>query len=424
MKKKTLSTLVVCGFILGLAGTAGATESRSQSLLYNLAFEDQTDMFMFPQLLPEYQGMYFHMPAAISNVFGGVVLGLDGAALGVFVHRPLISAFDQYRILVTDGVGGGVGLLGGGGAVAAEPHVAGQIFDVMYGTGSWGVSFRTHVWSDVSGQQGVLADPPVGNSAITADVNAGFKMGPGFQMRANLGFSEIKDFGFTLRAAAGTRYIAPGSSPMRLVMAGEFQLGILSPSTGDMSFGMAIPVKAGWNYSVLPEVLTVALLGGVDIQLLSPGGGDMKLGMAVPTVEIAAEWKALKWLELRTAIKGGYGVQFAGEANEDTPKYEQMAFSSGVGVMKGPFRFDTVLQYGLWQNGPWFIGGTPGLFAGVSLAYVWGDNVSYASPAPVAEAPLVAPTPKPAPAVKPAPAPESPAPAKDKPEFDGWEGNE
>jgi hypothetical protein len=432
MKKRLMFALLTVALALVMIPAAQATEARSQSLLYNLAFEDQTDVFTFPNLLPEYTGLYFHMPPAATNVYGGMVIELGSGALGVFIHRPYVGMFDQYRIALTDGDGTPVGLLRGNAAAAAEPHIPGQMFDVMYGAKSWGIGLRTHIWSDVSDQQG-LADPPDPNATITFEANGGFRLSPGFDLHTNIGFRETKDVGFTLRGLIGTRYMTPkmSNSKTRTVFGGEVQFGIFAPKDGDSSFGFTVPVKGGVNYAVIKDVLTIGLLGGIDLQMLKPGGGDTKFGLGLPTIEIAAEWYPTDWMDVRTAIKGGYGFQLAGAAGDTKDKKEQMAFSTGMGFLYGPFRMDAVVAYSLWQSGPYFIGGTPGLFGGVTLSYLWGDNLDRSNRhVPEAEEAVAKPAAKPVTEADKVDkvrenAAKNPAPAAgEQPKFEGWEENQ
>ncbi|MEZ4273382.1 MAG: hypothetical protein R3C68_18690 [Myxococcota bacterium] len=72
MFARQLSTLTVA-LCLGISGSALATQSRSESLLFNMAIEDQTDVFMFPHQLNRYQGAYFHAPENAANIFGGIM---------------------------------------------------------------------------------------------------------------------------------------------------------------------------------------------------------------------------------------------------------------------------------------------------------------------------------------------------------------
>jgi hypothetical protein len=461
--KRIVSAVAVVMLVVAFAPAASATDSRSQSLLYNLAFEDQTDVFLFPQLLPVYEGAYFHLPSNNpGGVFGGMILGLGDAAFGVFIRRPLGSAFDQFRLPVTDvGSPAGMGVIGGDPGAAVEPHVSGQIFDLMYGTRSWGVNLRLFLFSDISVQFPPLADPLPATAAFITELNAGLNVSPGFDMRVGASIRHDEDVSDLILIRAGMRYLEPGEKKMRLVIAGELQAGFLLPSDDsiDSSFGFTIPLKGGVRFTAIPGKLYFALLGGLDLQILKIQDADMRFGLSFPSVELAGEWYALDWLRVRSAIKGAWGIQLAGlkDADDDPihPKYEQMVFSSGVGIPLGPFCLDAVIQYALWNNGPYFIGGVPGLFAGVSLSFQWGSGIAgsaasgddgwstpQGSPKPVIK-PKPAPPP---PETKPAPVEEKPAeekpaeekpteekpaeeksskekPAKDKKEgsFEGWE---
>ncbi len=104
MRRKAMCLAVVLA--LCAAFSANASESRSQALLYNLAFEDMTDIFIFPNLLPQYEGLYFHLPPGLGDAYGGLVYNLDAnSAVGVFIHRPLVGAFDPAWLALTDADG-------------------------------------------------------------------------------------------------------------------------------------------------------------------------------------------------------------------------------------------------------------------------------------------------------------------------------
>ena len=200
MKKLLIGCLAIALLFTVAAPQARAQDSRAQSLLFNLSFEDQTDVFLFPHLLGKYEGLYFHLPGVITNVNGGLIYDLDGSALGLFVHRSIPTAFDQYRIMVTDaGLNPGAnvlaGMFPGNPGAASEAHIAGQIFDLMYGTDKWGIGLRLWLFSDVSQQEGHLADPAENTGAFTTMVNAGFNLSPGFDMRGGLGF-RMEDWQF------------------------------------------------------------------------------------------------------------------------------------------------------------------------------------------------------------------------------------
>lgn len=200
--------------VVGLAGGARATEARSQSLLYNLAFEDQTDIFTFPNLLPQYQGLYFYLPRAVQNVYGGVIFNFsDNSAIGAFVHRPMLGAFDQYRMPATDQTYY-LGYSPFDSANALQPHLSGQVFDLMYGAKTWGLGLRVHGWSNASVQDPPLADPAEAAAALSIEVNAGFRLMSGFNMHVGLGVRNVWDNYLLLLGKVGLRYLnpSPGAS--------------------------------------------------------------------------------------------------------------------------------------------------------------------------------------------------------------------
>ena len=199
---------------------------------------------------------------------------------------------------------------------------------------------------------------------------------PGGQGRVRVGFVHVKDTGFGIRFLPAVRYIQPGDGTMRFVAAGELQFFLWKPDDGDVdsTYVATLPFKAGARFTLVLDELFLGVLGGIDFQFLQIGDADAQAGLAVPTLEIAVEWFALSWLRVRTAIKGGYGIQIAGAkdpvSDDDiNPKFEHMTFSSGIGLVFGPFTMDAVLQYNLWHNGPNFLGGGAGLFGALTLAY-------------------------------------------------------
>jgi hypothetical protein len=431
VKKTVIGIVAVLALVFTMAPAVQATESRAQSLLYNLAFEDQVDVFLFPQLLPKYPGVYFHLPNSTTNIHGGLILDLDDAALGVFVRRPTAPAFDQFRMLALDATLPGTLAFNPG--LAIEPHYPGQIFDIMYGKRSWGVAVRMHMFSDISQQTGLIAgaDALPANGSFTADLNIGFNVSKGFDLRTNLSFNTVKDTWVLVIGRVGMRYLDPRIKRTRLIVAGELEFGLLAPEGGDSAFGLGIPFRGGVKMALIPDTMFLGLLGGIDIQVFKEPDVDMRLGLVLPTLEMGLEWHALSWLHLRAAIKGAFGVLLA-HPGDNNPQYEQMAFSSGLGIFLGPFTIDGVIRYTLWQNGPDLSSGIPGIFSGVTVSFNWGG----AKQAPVAtdsdwdqaeetkpEAP--AKVEKPA-EVKPPPAEEKPAetkPAAEKKEggFEGWQ---
>jgi hypothetical protein len=402
MKKINLALLTtVLGFILSF-NTVQASEGRAQALLYNQAFTDQVDVFTFPQLLPEYAGIYFHLPPVATNVFGGVILDFDQSALGIFIHRPLADTIDQFRLLASDlGAGAPLGAALGDANAATQAHLPGQFFDIIYGNGKWGMSLRTFLWSEVSTQMPPLADPAETTSAFTMVLNGGYKTSPEFNIRGKFGIRHLVDTSTTMSFRFGCRYLEAGRPKFGKVFSSELELGMHMPDGGDSTIAVAIPVKYGIMYTIIPERFNLSLLGGIDLQMVSAPDSDFRFSMVLPIIETAVEYTPLDWLQIRSAIKGGYGIQLGGDPAENTPKFEQLAFSTGLGLNLGNFHIDGVIQYQLWQNGPYFIGGVAGLFAGVSLSYNWGENnLTVTSPEEIKPITPPKPTPTPAPAPK------------------------
>lgn len=373
MSKRILTGVVaVVAAIVVLGGqTARATESRADALLYNMALQDDTDVFLFPNLLPQYNQITFYLPAAKANMYGGITFGGSQNAFGIYVHRPIESAFDRYRLgLGADAV-----------PLWRDRSASGQVFDLAWGNNGFGLGLRVHGWSEASVQaptggteteNNLLADPAEPQNAIFVGLNLGFRIAEGANMRVNVGIRNVKYNGTGGMIQVGARYIQPGASAVKLVVAGEAEIGIWSPEKGDFGFGFALPLKAGVQVSLIPEKLTAGILAGIDIQSSRMAGdGSGRLGLAIPTFELATEYKPLSWLALRAAMKSGYGFELSKDAAKNHPKHEQLIFNSGLGFDLGPLLIDTALCYSLWQNGPYALGGVAGLFASATATYRW-----------------------------------------------------
>ena len=385
--------------LLGSAAPAWGAQARSEALLFNLAFEDQTDVFLFPQLLPGYEGVTFHLPVDAASLHGGAIFGLGDYALGVFAHRPFTSPFARSALTVLD-----ADLNASLSAAALSPpvreHQPGQIVDVLFGNGKFGLNLRLHLWSPASTRQGVLSGAVTESStAFSTELNLGFNLRQGLDLSAGFLIRNLEDqyLGFAPRVSI--RYLEPGKARTRLVLGAELVPLLLFPEHADNACQINLPAKGGILYEAIPGKLSLGLLGGLELWLYEPPAGDFKSGMAIPTLELAAEWNVRAWLRLRTALKSGFGIQFSGAADDNHPKRELLLFASGIGVPLGPLAVDATIQYSVWQNGIYLIGGRAGLFAAVTLSYRWGEDAlaeqNFASRAAI---PADTPAPNPPPA--------------------------
>jgi hypothetical protein len=344
-------------------------------------------------------------------VYGGAIVGSSDQAVAVFVHRPIINPFDQVRIPLTDAnpvAAAGLGVLNGSPTGAAIAQEAGQVADVLYGNKTWGAAFALHAWTDTSTQFGA-GDPAVPNTTIDALANFGYHVTDGTDAHVGADVLSINQIGTGFGLNAGFRRIAAPANA-RLVLGGEAEFRIFSPKgTGAKSvFALAVPFKAGALIDAGHDI-QLSVLGGVDAQIIDEGmpATDTFIGLGAPILEMGAEWSAASWLQIRTGLKGGFGFQVAGgPTGNPKPMREQLAFATGVGIHGGPFHLDATLAYSFWQNGPFILGGVPGLFSGVSLGYDWeGSPTAPPSTTPENNASSAAP---PAPPPPPPPAPPNP----------------
>lgn len=404
MKLIRLSTVVLTllAFVL-TTQNAQASEARGHSLLYNLAIKNDIDAFAFPQLLADLEGMHFYLPGDPTHAYGGIVMNSGEHNFGLFVHRPMVSPFDQFRI---SALGAGTVALFGLPSDRVDPKFSGHIIDLMYSSNKdFGVGARFYAFSENGGAEGIANSPATANSMFAGELYGGMNFN-NFELAGGVTFQNVKDIGTSILINAKGRSWGERSGKFQTVLAFDMSFGAFMPDEGDTDMLFSLPVKYGVNYQPLKS-LTIGVLLGVDFQMIKPGGGDTEAGLAVPTVEMAAEWQIKKWLSLRTAARSGYAFQIASAADSTQPA-EHLIFSSGLGIDYGPFRFDGVVEYGLWQNGPDFISGNaPGLFSGISMSYLWDRPMPKSLRRVVAAA---KPAPEPAPIVAPAPtAPVAPA---------------
>jgi hypothetical protein len=199
-------------------------------------------------------------------------------------------------------------------------------------------------------------------------LTAGYTPLEGLNAALSIRVENEEDRGTTADVGVKARYIADPKASTSLVVAGQFGFGIYAPEHGDNSWAIGIPLRAGLRLLPVEDRLTISALGGVDLQFGDPGAGNGQFSIVLPTAEVAAELKILKWLVLRSAIKGGYAFLVAGgHGSHDTTN--MVSFNSGLGFEFKNFVLDALIRYSLWQNGPYFLGGQQGLFGSVSLSY-------------------------------------------------------
>ena len=361
--KKVQVLMATLALGLTLATPAFASESRMDALLYNMAFEDAVDVFLYPQLAPNYPMLTLYLPANVTQSYGGLIYKFNsGSALGLFIHRPMANAFNHYRAWSLAGVGSPFAP-----GAASMLYPAGQVFDIIYGNGRFGLDLRLFGQAQAHNQIGVK-DTTKPNTMFGVDINAGISFSKDTASHIELAFDHVSDTSTDIFFAFGGRYLKHSDAKVNPVFAADLQFGLNAPKNGGNAFYFGIPVKGGMRISLIPDKLYTGLLVGLDLQMGKPSGGDTAFGLVIPTAELATEYKILSWMTLRTGIKGGWGIQFSG-AGSNHPTVNQLAFNSGLGFNYENFTFDATIGYSFWQNGPFIIGGRAGLFGNTSITY-------------------------------------------------------
>jgi hypothetical protein len=364
--------LATAAFLL-VSGNARASETRADSLLYNMAFEDMVDVFLYPQFAVNYPSATFYIPTAVTNAYGGIIYGFKHFAFGLFVHRPLANAFNQYRLGGNNSTPLSGLLPPSNNTVGNSQNMlfpSGQVLDLIWGNGRVGGGLRFYAQTQNHNNPGAAGDTVAPNTALAAEVNVGFSINKSLAMHTNAGFGYLKNKGKTASVNIGMRYLSKSTRKVRPVIATEIQFRAYIPKKGKSSFYFGLPLKGGVHLDIIKDTMTAGLLMGLDMQMIKPGGTDVTIAMMVPTTEIAVEYYAAKWVALRAAIKGGWGIRLTTAGSTYHPTTNQLAFNTGVGFNIGSFVIDAAISYNLWTSGPDFIGGkAPGLFGNLSLTY-------------------------------------------------------
>ena len=216
------------------------------------------------------------------------------------------------------------------------------------------------------------------------DLGFSWEMGSKTDAGVDLGFASYTDVGSELNLDFNMRHWGEDST----VLVSALQVGLWSPEDGDGDYFVGAPVKYGWVFSEDNDKLKAAVLTGADLQVSKAGAGDPNIGIGIPVVEVAAEYRVLDWMYVRSGVKGGFGMKLTGnEGYSDLDKmtnYEQTEFNSGVGFQWDRFVVDASVSYSTLTSGPHFIGGQSGgpFFGGISLAYMFeGGPEAAAAPA-------------------------------------------
>ena len=361
--------LVVVAMALWV-GRAMASESRADALLYNPGFYDLVDIFTFPQLANHYNLVTFYVPGenTTKHMYGGLVY----KNFGFFIHRPVSGIESHYRLVAVPGIPQEFEFPANPqGTLFGNPPV---VFDLLWGNGQFGagLKFFANAQNHTTQSNEDVADDVEGARMVGASVSLGYSPMEGADLGLLGRFGNVKDRYTFADVGVKARYIADPKAETSLVALLALDFLLWAPKEGDNKWTFGVPLKGGLRLIPVADRLTVSALAGLDLQLLDPGEGDKQFALVVPTGEIAAELKVLKWLFLRSSVKGGFGILLAGKKVNDTKYHDtttQVCFNSGLGLEYNNFVFDATIKYQLWQNGPYILGGEKGLFGSASLTY-------------------------------------------------------
>lgn len=422
--------------LLGLLGVAAqsslllstAHADRRTGLGGNILIEDPDDLFPFPQYTLQHRNMIRLDYGGSSTSGNGVLtLGDDEQAVGISLHRgdllaPDVVGFNQ-ELAWLGGVGDPFGATDPDFSSFPGPDDSGDpddpvlpatVVDLSYGRAidvdsTFGLRFgfgRGVRAYDQDGegvtkgaqtfftfQGGYSRAPRTGLRYDTAanlvlafgkskvadqDVNSGYDLRLAALGRAYYPLNQFVDIGFLANVSVNNEHAkqeAPGGSA----------------SVNDFLFGL----MGGIGPVVRLDRAKIAAYGGLrmDLGRNEPNSEvqDDELGrirFAAPMFNMAAEVQVLDWLFVRTGAQYTWEVErFATETQklregtgssgivDGTPGSEGgFAWSFGLGLAKGSFYFDGVVQNAFVTDGPNFIGGNArGFLAMASLTYKFGD---------------------------------------------------
>lgn len=452
--------------LLGLASLAASTTllvdtahaDRRTSLGGNLLIEDADDIFPFPQRAVQHRNM-IRLDYGTGNAGNGVLtLGTERAAYGIALHRgdllsPDVVRFDS-ELQWLSGVGDPFAAVAGAdGAFTVAPGAAvvnggatlpATVFDLFYARAMGDNAFGLRLGMG-RGIQAIKVDGETERAAQTfIAAQAGYSILPQQGFKLDLSGNVVIGFGNTTALDAGgdqedissglairAGLLGRGYYPLNdLVDLGFIahasfdnqRIHLDGPDTATNYFNFG--VMGGIGPSIHTDTARIAAYAGVRAGV-SKDDPDTDTdddhvngqSFAVPTVNMAAEVQLLDWLYVRTGAEYNWNLNRVATKEPDASERAsngQFSWRAGLGVAKGGFAFDGVVQNNFLTSGPQFIGGNAnGFLAMASLTYKFGDVFSGSStPAQEVQEPAPAPEPPPpppAPAYEPPPAPEPPA---------------
>lgn len=401
---------------LGLLGLAVHTTllvetahaDRRSALGGNILIEDPDDLFPFPQYTLQHRNMIRLDYGASSDSGNGVLtLGNDAQAVGIAVHRgdlltPDVVGFNQ-ELAWRGGVGNPFGStsydafvgpdgLPGEGELVLPATVVDLSYARAMGRDAFGarVGFGRGVQAVRTDDEGVSKGAQtffaaqLGYSSLPAE-------GLRYDLSGNLVFAFGKvaeedvdvNTGWNMRLGALGRAYYPINQIVDVGFIGNVSLEnehTKSAPTNDDSNAFDVGLMGGVGPVIRLDRAKIASYAGVrfGIGKTNEGAGQAeynRLRFAAPMVNMAVEVQVLDWLYVRTGAEYSWQLdRQAAETEKARIAGGALRWAAGLGLQKGAFYFDGVVQNAFVTGGPNFIGGNAnGFLAIASLTYKFGD---------------------------------------------------
>ncbi len=424
----------------GVAPQAQASDARRHGLAGNLGFEDDTDVFAFPQLTARYGDRLQIDATDDGQTFrGGVVLGGD-TALGLFVLRPSggdwFQPYDdaatlQRRLSGLPGVAAPAGLdlqrpqpmidlrLGlrsgfGLGLAIANSMQTRQVPQVQAGEGGAeptttqveeGSQFTSVAlsggWSERRSDRRIDLAAELtfqrAKTVVDGKIHGESSLSPSFSLlgrgvlersrgMAWVGLAQLYRRNYDLDLPYASNSIAESLLGLRVGLGPRVALG-----DGVALVGLAWIGMEQQSYELGTAVEDGTALAGQSGRLTDTVSRNDYL---LPGLDVALEVEAKDWIQFRvgwTSRYHVYGYEGSPDERVDKPLGEpggsagastalESRWAAGATLAFDRLRVDGSFTPGFLTSGPDFLGGRgPGTFAWLGIGYTWGSG---AAPAP------------------------------------------
>jgi len=385
------------------ASPAWATSARKTAVLNNFMVEDDTDIFLWPGVMPLYaNGIFLDVETTALDGNGGF-LARKGVVFGAFFHRPepfLSGAGIPSDFQEIDTLYAGIDL--------DDPF---KLFDILLAIpiNEWhaigfGVSFAHSL--DINEEDG---DVQFGERELATALTVGYTSGLKGRVQNDLGLElrfnyfkqiDIDPVSGNPEQIYEARIIPSLSLVDRLTIRKEgfFAWGIdfmFSRRDYSAEVGTAdgaasryiVGLQTGPRLTFIDRILVAASLRfmydtyGGEMDLLGAPSEPMgwQHNFTVPGFNLATELTIFKWLFFRAAFDYRYVLGLYNLENhpvdpdeKNTTASQRFLWSVGMGIRVKGLGIDAVFSAPLFTDGPDFVGGrSPGMFSMLTLSYIF-----------------------------------------------------